>query len=169
MVYMCLMYYAYMQNAQYYVFLTLTFLIRARLYICKTKNAVMWWGVYETYGQVLDWCPNLLHNYTTCYYTSQTTIWYNMSSVLYHLQLPSQETPWILSSQSKSKSVLLYGWQFAANEFILSWSPLRLMTRDYFQLNPCGHCPYVTSSLMGKWGCFFWICLAFHQVYIWHI
>jgi hypothetical protein len=46
-----------------------------------------------TYWRVLDWWPDLLHIYTTCYYTSQTTIWHTMSSLLNHLRLPSQETP----------------------------------------------------------------------------
>jgi hypothetical protein len=31
-----------------------------------------------------------------------------------------------------------------------------------FQLNPCGHCPYVTSSLMRRWVYLLRICLAFH-------
>jgi hypothetical protein len=43
---------------------------------------------------------------------------------------------------------LLYDWQFMANQFDLAPSPLRLTTSDfYFQLNACGHSPYVTSSL----------------------
>jgi hypothetical protein len=36
------------------------------------------------------WWPDLVHTYTACYYTSQTTIWHTMSSLLNHLRLPSQ-------------------------------------------------------------------------------
>jgi hypothetical protein len=38
-----------------------------------------------------------------------------------------------------------------------------------FLLNSCGNSPYVTSSLMRRWVCFLWICLAFCQVYVSHI
>jgi hypothetical protein len=41
--------------------------------------------------------------------------------------------------------------------------------RLFFQLNPCGHSPYVTSSLTRRWVCLLLICLAFRQVYISHI
>jgi hypothetical protein len=37
-----------------------------------------------------------------------------------------------------------------------------------FQLNPCGHSPYVTSSLMRGWICLLWICLALSSVRITH-
>jgi hypothetical protein len=46
---------------------------------------------------------------------------------------------------------LLYDWRFTANHFVLASSPLRLTTRDFFQLNTCGHSPYVTSSLTRGW------------------
>jgi hypothetical protein len=39
----------------------------------------------------------------------------------------------------------------------------------FFQLDPCGDSPYVTSSLSRRWFCLLWICLAFRQVYISHI
>jgi hypothetical protein len=40
----------------------------------------------------------------------------------------------------------------------------------FFQLNPCGHRPYVTSSLTRRWVCcLLWICLAFRQAYVSHI
>jgi hypothetical protein len=68
-----------------------------------------------------------------------------------------------------SKSYLLYDWQFTAKQFVLASSPLRLTTRDFFQLNPCGHSPYVTSSLTKRWVCPLWICLAICQVYVLHI
>jgi hypothetical protein len=47
----------------------------------------------------------------------------------------------------------LCDWQFTANQFILAPSPLRLMARFFFQLNSCGHSPYVTSSLTRGWVC----------------
>jgi hypothetical protein len=37
------------------------------------------------------------------------------------------------------------------------------------QLNPCNNSPYVTSSLTRRWVCLIWICLAFHQAYVWHV
>jgi hypothetical protein len=68
-------------------------------------------------------------------------------------------------NRSKSKSKLLYDWLFTANQNVLSSSPLRPTTRNFFpQLNPCGISPYVTSSLMRRWVCLLWICLAFRQV-----
>jgi hypothetical protein len=36
-------------------------------------------------------------------------------------------------------------------------------------MNPCGNSPYVTSSLTRRWGCLLWRCLAFRQLYVWHI
>jgi hypothetical protein len=52
-----------------------------------------------------------------------------------------------------------------------SWrqAPLRPTTRMFFQLNPCGHSPYVTFSLTRGRVCLLWICLAFRQVYVSHI
>jgi hypothetical protein len=62
----------------------------------------------------------------------------------------------------KSESELHYDWRFNANQFVLLLSSLRLTTWDFFlQLNPCGHSPYVTSSLTRKWVCLLWICFAF--------
>jgi hypothetical protein len=37
------------------------------------------------------------------------------------------------------------------------------------QVNPCGHSPYVTSSLTRSWVCVLRICLAFRQMYVSHI
>jgi hypothetical protein len=51
--------------------------------------------------------PDLLHTYTTCCYTSQTTIWRTISSLLHHLRLLPQETPSILSSQPPEILVIL--------------------------------------------------------------
>jgi hypothetical protein len=45
-----------------------------------------------------------------------------------------------------SQSELICDWRFTAKQFILTPSPLRLTTGDFFfQLNPYGHSPYVTS------------------------
>jgi hypothetical protein len=41
---------------------------------------VTYLGACVTYWRFLDWRPDLLHPYTTCYYTSQTTIWHTISS-----------------------------------------------------------------------------------------
>jgi hypothetical protein len=56
-------------------------------------------------------------------------------------------------SESESESELLCDWRFTANQFVLVPSPLRLTTDNFFQLNPCGHSPYVTSSVTGRWVC----------------
>jgi hypothetical protein len=50
----------------------------------------MYLGVCVTYRWGLDWWPDLLHIYTY-HYTSQTTIWHTMSSLLHHFRLPSQK------------------------------------------------------------------------------
>jgi hypothetical protein len=42
---------------------------------------------------------------------------------------------------------LLYDGRFSAKQFVLAPSPLRLSASIFFQLNTCGHSPYVTSSL----------------------
>jgi hypothetical protein len=53
---------------------------------------------------------------------------------------------------SQSGSELIYDWRFTANKFALATSPLRHMTGIFiFQLNTCGYCPYVTSSLTRGW------------------
>jgi hypothetical protein len=38
--------------------------------------------------------------------------------------------------------------------------------RFFLQLSPCGHSPYITSSLTRRWVCLLWICLVFRQVYL---
>jgi hypothetical protein len=51
-------------------------------------------------------------------------------------------------SDTVSQSELLYDWRLTASNFVLAPNPLWLKIRDFFvQLNPCGHNPYVTSSL----------------------
>jgi hypothetical protein len=67
-------------------------------------------------------------------------------------------------SEAEPESELLYDWWFTANLFVLAPSLLRLTTRVFFcnwKLNPCGHCPCVTSSLTRRWACVLSICLAF--------
>jgi hypothetical protein len=53
----------------------------------------------------------------------------------------------------------------------LGVKPLETHDQRFFflQLNPCDISPYVTSSLMRRWVCLLWMCLAFCQVYISHI
>jgi hypothetical protein len=54
----------------------------------------------------------------------------------------------ILFCSELSESELLYDWRFTANQFVLATRPLRLTPSHFiFQLNTCGHRPYVTSSL----------------------
>jgi hypothetical protein len=73
------------------------------------EDIVTYLGVCVTYRRVLDWWPDLLHTYTTCYYTSQTTIWHTMSSLLHHLRLPIPEIPSIIP-------------QLLLNFLILNWN-----------------------------------------------
>jgi hypothetical protein len=53
------------------------------------------------------------------------------------------------------KLQLLYDWRLTANQFALASSSLRLTTIDlfFFQVIPCSHSPYVTSSLTRRWVC----------------
>jgi hypothetical protein len=46
------------------------------------------------------------------------------------------------------ESDLLYDWRFTVNQFLLGTSPWGLTTSNFFQMNTCGHSPYVTYSLM---------------------
>jgi hypothetical protein len=61
----------------------------------------------------------------------------------------------ILNLYSESVSELLYDWRFTANQFGLAASPSRATARMYFffQLNICGHTPYITSFLTRDWVC----------------
>jgi hypothetical protein len=64
------------------------------------------------------------------------------------LRMSSYEFRMYSESESESESELLYDWQITANQFVLTTSPLRLSTSNFFpQLNSCGHTPNVTSSL----------------------
>jgi hypothetical protein len=43
--------------------------------------------------------------------------------------------------------------------------PLRITTKDsFFQMNPCGNNPYVTSCLTRRWVCLLWIGFSFIKV-----
>jgi hypothetical protein len=67
---------------------------------------------------------------------------------------------------SDSESDLLYDWGFNAHQFVLATSPLRLATSNFFQLNTCGHIPYVTSSLTRRLVCRLILLLAFASAVI---
>jgi hypothetical protein len=54
---------------------------------------------------------------------------------------------------SQTESALLYDCRFTANQFVWATSPLTLTTSIFFQMNTCGHSPYVTSSLTRGWVC----------------
>jgi hypothetical protein len=74
-----------------------------------------------------------------------------------------------LNTMLPSKSKIFYDWRFTAIQFVLAPSPWGSRSEIFFQLNPCGHSPNVTSSLIRGWGCLLWICLAFCQVYVLYI
>jgi hypothetical protein len=55
-------------------------------------------------------------------------------------------------TSTRSKSKLLYDWQFTANQFVSASSPLRLTTRDFCpQPSPCGKslCNIISDEKMG--------------------
>jgi hypothetical protein len=68
-----------------------------------------------------------------------------------NLLLFSPQTDWQLTN---SESELLYNWLLTTNQFVLAPSLLRLTTSYFFfQLNPCSHSPFETSSLTRVWVC----------------
>jgi hypothetical protein len=91
---------------------------------------------------------------------SSTSLIQFSTPVLLMLTAPSPCTLSQFSAPTKSKSKLLYDWRFIANLFVFVSGPLRLTTRDIFQLNSCGNSPYVTSSLT-RCVCLLWIGFAF--------
>jgi hypothetical protein len=95
-------------------------------------------------------------------YILQISLYYSIHKVFSSQHLVQNWT-------ANSKSKLLYDWRFTATQFVLAPSPLRLASRFFFQLNPCGHSPYVTSCLTRRWVCFLWIFLTFRRVYVSHI
>jgi hypothetical protein len=47
--------------------------------------------------------------------------------------------------------VRFYDGRFTANQFVLAPTPLETHDQRFFQLNICGHSPYVTSHLTRGW------------------
>jgi hypothetical protein len=58
----------------------------------------------------------------------------------------------VCQSQSQSQIYFTTG-GLPPNQFFFATSPLRLMTRSFFQLNTGSHNPYVASSLTRGWIC----------------
>jgi hypothetical protein len=76
------------------------------------------------------------------------------------LRLPWPTAVWWMFSWDRERE-LFYDWRFTANQFVLVPSPLRLTARIFFfQLNTCGHSPYITSSLTRGWVCRLQLLLA---------
>jgi hypothetical protein len=75
---------------------------------------------------------------------------------------------WLNSrTNSESESESLYDWRFTANQSVLALSPLRLTARFFFfQLNTCGHSPYITSSLTRGWVSNLQLLLTFPSAFI---
>jgi hypothetical protein len=81
--------------------------------------------------------------------------------------LHGPDTESVVKYQSESESELLYDWRFTANQFILETNSLRFTTSNFFfQLNTCGHSPYVTSSLTRGWICRLQLLLVLASVVI---
>jgi hypothetical protein len=82
----------------------------------------------------------------------------------------SRQSPALLTPLSQdwyaSKSQLLYDWRCTAHQFVLAPSPLRLTTTEFFQLNPCGDSPYITSCLTRGWT---WLLCVWSSVHIAHL
>jgi hypothetical protein len=65
----------------------------------------------------------------------------------------------------ESESELLYDWRFTANHSVLART-LRDPRPLFFQLNTCGHSPYVTSSLTRGWVCRLQLLLVLASAFI---
>jgi hypothetical protein len=67
-------------------------------------------------------------------------------------QPPPTTCRWRYSNPPQcGSSELLCDWRFTAHQFVLATSPLRLTISNLFQLNTCGHSPYIKSSLKREW------------------
>jgi hypothetical protein len=82
-----------------------------------------------------------------------SSAWPLLATPRYHRRaLPSDSELACLACPKERE--LLYDWQFAANQFVLARSPLKLTISNFiFQLNTCGCSPCVTSSLTRGWVC----------------
>jgi hypothetical protein len=68
---------------------------------------------------------------------------------------------------SELVSELLYDWRFTANQFVLTWSPLRVTTSNTIvQLKTWIFSPYVPFSLTRGWVCRLQLLLVFASVVI---
>jgi hypothetical protein len=106
--------------------------------------------------------PPLQNSFST--YNSQADGHFSQSSCS---SLHRLTVNWL--GRKNSKSELLYDWRFTANQFVLAstlWDPRPEISLFFFQLSPCVHSPYATSSLTRRWICLLWICVDFRQVYI---
>jgi hypothetical protein len=72
---------------------------------------------------------------------------------------------WLTQSQSQSQS---YFTTDNSRSVSSSWCQANHNQRS-FQMNTCGHSPYVIFSLMRRRGCLIWIYLVFRQVYVSHL
>jgi hypothetical protein len=72
---------------------------------------------------------------------------------------------------SKSKSKSSYFTTGGLSPISSSWRQVPRGSRPdfFFQLNPCGHSLYVTSSLTRRWVRLLRICFTFCQVYVSHL
>jgi hypothetical protein len=98
-------------------------------------------------------------------------------SILLSAGSGSVQSTWILiyylgkfsHFQRMSKSKLLYTGVLPPISSYWRQAPWDSRPEFLFQLNPCHHGPYVTSSLTRRWVWLFWICLSFPQVYVLHV
>jgi hypothetical protein len=104
---------------------------------------------YFVFNHSVLLCPNL---YSANLHNSLRT-----RPILFFV--PSTALHWL-----KSQSQLLHDWQFTANHFVLTPSPLRFMARMIFShLNTCGHSPYVLTR---EWVCRLELLLALASAFI---
>jgi hypothetical protein len=91
---------------------------------------------------------------------SETGFCLRLQVELTQLGLIDIASSYLRAPTTQSQSELLYDWRFTSNQFALAPIPLRLTTSDFFQVNSCGHSPYVISSLTIRWVCRLQLLLA---------
>jgi hypothetical protein len=74
---------------------------------------------------------------------SNGSTYLNLMKIIYFALYTNHLLVHALKSRSESESDLLYDWLFIAN-----WDSRPVIC---FQLNTCGHSPYVTSTLTREW------------------
>jgi hypothetical protein len=78
----------------------------------------------------------------------------------------NSDTGTLLTPSFQSESVLLYDWQFTANQFVLAPSPLRPTARIFFRNWTPAVIVLITSYLTREWVCHLQLLLALASAFI---